>query len=157
MTDDDVLALYESSVDDVYRYATRLTGGDRALADELVQETYLGLLRLHRNGSAPDVDVGWLIVSCRHRFFDMVRRERRRLDRERRAGEPPSEQAGGPGAATDALACLAVDQRTVLVLRYVDELGVAEIAHQIGRSVHATESLLTRARAALRAALGKES
>ena len=93
MTDDDVLAFYESSVDDVYRYATRLTGGDRALADELVQETYLGLLRLHRNGTAPEVDVGWLIVSCRHRFLDMVRRERRRLDRERRA-DRAAEQAG---------------------------------------------------------------
>jgi RNA polymerase sigma-70 factor, ECF subfamily len=157
MTDDDVLALYESSVVDVYRYATRLTGGDRALADELVQETYLGLLRLHRNGTAPEVDVGWLIVSCRHRFLDLVRRERRRLDRELRAAAPPSEQGGGQGAATDALARLTVDHRTVLVLRYVDALDVPEIARQIGRSVHATESLLSRARAALRDALGKGS
>ena len=36
------------------------------------------------------------------------------------------------------------------VLRYVDELSVPDVARELGRSVHATESLLVRARAALR-------
>jgi RNA polymerase sigma-70 factor (ECF subfamily) len=43
----------------------------------------------------------------------------------------------------------------VLVLRYVDDLSVAEVAREMGRSVHATESLLTRARTALRAVVAK--
>jgi CubicO group peptidase (beta-lactamase class C family) len=36
--------------------------------------------------------------------------------------------------------------RLVLVLRFVDDLTVGEIARLIGRSIHATESLLVRAR-----------
>ena len=37
----------------------------------------------------------------------------------------------------------------MLALRYVDDLSVEEIATAMGRSVHATESLLVRARRAL--------
>ena len=40
--------------------------------------------------------------------------------------------------------------RTVLTLRYLDGLPVAEVAQELGRSLHATETLLVRARAALR-------
>ena len=50
MTEDDLLALYERTVNELYRYASRLTGGDRAWADELVQETYLAVLRKIRAG-----------------------------------------------------------------------------------------------------------
>lgn len=54
------------------------------------------------------------------------------------------------GDATAALAALTPEHRTVLVLRYVDDLPVGDIARIVGRSVRATESLLVRARAALR-------
>jgi RNA polymerase sigma-70 factor (ECF subfamily) len=38
------------------------------------------------------------------------------------------------------------------MLRYLDDLSVAEVAGLLGKSVRATESLLVRARTALRAA-----
>ena len=155
MTDDDVLALYERSVDTVYRYATRLTGGDRAWADELVQDTFLQLVRMVREERAADLDIGWLIVACRHRFIDQLRQQRRRRARELRVGGPALESPSD-GPAVAALDRLPADQRLALVLKYVDELSVAEVAHEIGRSVHATESLLARARAALRALVEAE-
>jgi RNA polymerase sigma-70 factor (ECF subfamily) len=37
-----------------------------------------------------------------------------------------------------------------LTLRYLDGLSVAEVSEHVGRSLHATETLLVRARAALR-------
>lgn len=43
-------------------------------------------------------------------------------------------------------------QRAVLILHYADGMPVREVAQEIGRSESATESLLTRAREALRAA-----
>jgi DNA-directed RNA polymerase specialized sigma24 family protein len=39
------------------------------------------------------------------------------------------------------------------VLKYVDDLPVADVARELGRSVHATESLLARGRASLRATM----
>ena len=54
-------------------------------------------------------------------------------------------------AAYAALRCLPAPQRAALTLRYLDGLPVAEVAAHLGRSVHATETLLARSRAALRA------
>ena len=156
MTDEEVVALYERSVDPLYRYATRLTGGDRAWADELVQETYLQLVRRLRSGPPFQPDTGWLIVSCRHRFLDQLKQDRRRRERERHDVLPAADVTAGEagdGALTAALGQLPPDQRVALVLRYVDELSVPDVARELGRSVHATESLLARARAALRAVM----
>jgi len=44
---------------------------------------------------------------------------------------------------------LSPEHRLVLVLKYVDGLAVQEIATSLHRSMHATNSLLSRARRAL--------
>ena len=48
------------------------------------------------------------------------------------------------------LAKLPEQHRTVLALRYMDDCTVPECAELIGRTVHATEALLVRARRAFR-------
>src|SRR5207302_2542153 len=53
-------------------------------------------------------------------------------------------------AAQAALARLSVNQRAALTLRYLDGLPVADVAEHLGRTVHATETLLVRSRIALR-------
>jgi RNA polymerase sigma-70 factor (ECF subfamily) len=55
-------------------------------------------------------------------------------------------------AVYTALGELNAFQRAALTLRYLDGLPVAQVAEQLGRSLHATETLLARARAALRRA-----
>jgi RNA polymerase sigma-70 factor (ECF subfamily) len=64
--------------------------------------------------------------------------------------EDPWEDVLDVEAAHAALSRLAVPQRLALTLRYLDGLSVPEVAEHLGRSVHATETLLVRARAALR-------
>lgn len=54
------------------------------------------------------------------------------------------------------LARLPGQQRAALTLRYLDDLPVTEVAAHLGRSLHATETLLVRARAALRRAYQEE-
>jgi len=132
---------YDQSVREVYRAASRLTGGDRARADDLVQEVYLGLVRAARLGTQTQVGLGWLLTTVRHRFLDRLRtegRDDRRLELVWMAPEEPVD-------AVD-LSGLPERERTVLVLRYLDDLPVAEVASLMGQSVHATESLLARAR-----------
>ena len=55
--------------------------------------------------------------------------------------------------AREVLAELGAHHRAALTLRYLDGLPVAEVADHLGRTVHATEALLVRARHAFRAAL----
>ena len=52
--------------------------------------------------------------------------------------------------AEAVLARLPEHHRTVLALRYLDDCSVPECAALIGRTVHATETLLVRARRAFR-------
>ena len=48
------------------------------------------------------------------------------------------------------LASLPERERTALVLRFVDDLGVSQVARKMGLSTHAAESLLARATRRLR-------
>jgi RNA polymerase sigma-70 factor, ECF subfamily len=47
---------------------------------------------------------------------------------------------------------LAAQHRAVLTLRYLDDLPASQVAALLDRTVHATEALLVRARAAFRRA-----
>jgi RNA polymerase sigma-70 factor, ECF subfamily len=152
VTELEVVAFYRRTVDDLYRYASRLTGNDRSSTDELVQDTYLALIRRVK-GKSLDVDLGWLVVTCRHRYIDRLRSEQRRMNREAKASLAMTFATPTSGAAVDAVAVLPADQRVAMVLHYVDDLPVAQVAKEMGRSVHAVESLLARGRNAVRTSL----
>ena len=102
----------------------------------------------------PSVSVAWLIGVARHKLVDHWRRG----ERERRGlaavgpsqPDDPWEELLDTSAAYSALARLPGPQRAALSLRYLDGLPVAEIADHLDRTVQGTETLLVRARAALR-------
>lgn len=154
---DDIDALCEASIDEVYRYALRLCGGDPHGTADLVQDTYSTLLGHLDRHPDDDVGVGWLITCCRHRHLDRLRRSRRRLRHEQRSWSPQLvlEVRDGVGEAVLALADVDEPGRTALVLRYVDGFAVADVASAIGRSLAATDSILRRARARLEVAYGQ--
>ncbi|MBO0808437.1 MAG: RNA polymerase subunit sigma-24, partial [Actinobacteria bacterium] len=58
--------------------------------------------------------------------------------------------------AREVLARIAPQHRAALTLRYMDDLPVPEVARVLGRTVHATEALLVRARSAFRAAYQRD-
>ena len=84
----------------------------------------------------------------------------RRAERERRGlrlvdGEPagvddPWEVVVERIRAREVLDRLGAHHRAALTLRYLDGLPVPEVARHLDRTVHATEALLVRARAAFR-------
>lgn len=159
MTDDQILDLYERSLVDVHRAASRLCGGNRAATEELVQDTYLALVRHCREHPGDEVGVGWLVTTCRNRFIDLHRANRRRARRETAASAASPSAASNSESGTSTLGQLGALpplQRSAILLRYVDDLPVAEVARLLGKSVHATESLLARGRNALRAAITSE-
>ena len=148
-------AFYRAHLPDVYGYLLRLCAGDRAQAEDLTQDVWLALVEELRRGRAERADVRWLITVARSRFIDMARRERRReskLELIRR--EPIRDPEPTSGEVLDRLGQLQPLHRAVLVLRYVDDLPVSEVAAVIGRKLTPTNSLLARARAELRRVSG---
>lgn len=142
--------IYDEAMPEVYRYVFRRCGGIRSLAEDLTQETFLAVVR---TGRAEEATLPWLIGIARNKLLEHWRRERREASRlARRAALRDESSAPPPDASTvvDALALLPPVHRLAITLRYFDDLPVAEVAEVLGKSVHATESILARARAALR-------
>jgi RNA polymerase sigma-70 factor (ECF subfamily) len=139
---------YDAAFDEVYRYLGRLCGSQRSLAEDLTQDTFLSLLGAARSRSEATMTVGYAITSARRKYLDHLRgaqREERRL-------RLVAATDDSPRATTSPamLADLPERERAALVLRYVDDLPVKDVAQTLNLSVHATESLLARARTRLR-------
>lgn len=133
----------------MFRYAARLTG-DRRRAEDLAQDVYLSLVRHARDGKVERIGVGWLITSTRNRFLNVLSAQRRDERRMRLVEVPTHEQEPSADETEALLAPLPERERTAVVLRYVLDLPVADVADRLGLSRRATESLLARARARVR-------
>jgi RNA polymerase sigma-70 factor (ECF subfamily) len=126
------------------------------VAEDLTAETFMAAVAATRQGTAPEMTVAWLVGVARHKLVDhwrRIAREQRNVaaaEEEGDALDDPWQDWLDAEAAHAALARLSAHHRIALTLRYLDGLSVAQVAEHFGRSLHATETLLARARAALR-------
>lgn len=157
----EIQRIYRATLGEIYGYLMLTTGGDRALSDDLLAETYLHAARHVGTGRGDEVTIPWLKTVAKRRFIDHLRREdamRRRArrlqdaltlhDQEQRS-DHVSRVHDSVYAALDGLA---PEQRLAIVMRHLDGASLPEIADALGRSVKAVESLLGRGRIAFRTA-----
>jgi RNA polymerase sigma-70 factor (ECF subfamily) len=149
--------LYPEALPEVYGYLLHRVR-DARKAEDLASETFLQAVRSLRDGTIGQVTTPWLITVARHKLVDHWRREATAG----RAMSSAAAQADERGAlnewdarldrlrAEEVLGRLTAQNRAALTLRYLDGLKVAEVAALLGRTVHATEALLVRARVAFR-------
>ena len=154
-----LLALYPDALPEVYGYL-RARCGSTNTAEELTSETFLSAVHSAKTGTVSEVTVAWLIGIARHKLMDQWRRSAREA-RNLKAVEDMTVPFDDPWDATiDAhvahavLGAMGVHHRSALTLRYLDGLSVPQVASALGRTVHATEALLVRARNAFRLAYG---
>lgn len=99
----------------------------------------------------------WVFTIAHHRLVDEYRRTGR--GREVTMGEPPDvatlDALSNDPSLTKALAALTPDQRQVLVLRFVADLPINDVAKIVGKRLGAVKMLQARGLAELRAALGE--
>jgi RNA polymerase sigma-70 factor (ECF subfamily) len=152
---------YDDALPRVYGYLLSRCRGDRTLAEDLVQTAFGEAIRQRAGFDGRSDPVTWLIGIARHKLLDHFRAQDREERRRMHLVVRELTVDGDAGAWREAderelllenLGRLTAMQRAVLILHYADGLSVREVAREIGRSESATESLLTRAREALRAA-----
>lgn len=150
-----VAVLYDAQVATVYGYLVARCGS-HVLAEDLTAEVFLDAARLYASGGDNDViDAGWLRMVARRRLIDHWRRaasQRRRIERLQRERPPDLPNHDRADVVRRALESLAERQRAAIVLRYLDDLSVSEVAVALGETYRTTESLLARGRRAFRAA-----
>ena len=151
-----LLELYDEALPHVYGYLLARCGRP-ALAEDLTGETFLAAVRAARAGTAaPTMSTAWLIGVARHKLVDHWRRQEREERGLRVIAGTAGESTDPWDAALDVVTArhvldqLGPHHRAALCLRYLDALPVAEVAAHLGRTVHATEALLVRARVAFR-------
>ena len=146
--------IYRKHVGDVYRYALAVLR-QPADAEDVAQTTFLNAYRAYQRGERPRNAQNWLIAIahnvCRQRFRQAQRRPDE-VEFDDRVGDIVPEEERGPRAEDiqRALGHLAFNQRAALVMRELEGRSYAEIAEILETSVSAVETLLFRARRALR-------
>jgi RNA polymerase sigma-70 factor (sigma-E family) len=151
--------LYETHAADALRLAYLLTG-DRALAEDLVQDAFVKVIgRFHdlRNRDAFWWYLRRTVVNLSNSHFRRRRVERAWLQRER-----PEIHSDLPDVAERerlrlALARLRPQQRAAIVLRYFEDLPERDTAEILGVAVGTVKSMVSRGMDTLREELGRDA
>jgi RNA polymerase sigma factor (sigma-70 family) len=152
-TDRSFERLYRKHAHDVYRYALVVLR-NQADAEDVTQTTFLNAYRAIQNGERPRSPQNWLISIahnvCRQRFRQSQRRPNEVAYEEEIAETIVDEDAITAEDIRRALGHLAFNQRSALVMRELEGRSYQEIAEILGTTVSAVETLIFRARRALR-------
>jgi RNA polymerase sigma-70 factor (ECF subfamily) len=153
LTEAELLDIYREHHGPLYAFVSRRVGGDRPLAEDIVQETWLRAVDTWRAGP-PENPRAWLMRVARNLLVSHLRRSKPRL-------VDPDDLALGddgwvretPSAASLViwgLARLRRRQAMLLEAFYIDGMSTRDIALEWGLSERAVEGRLRRARHNLR-------
>jgi RNA polymerase sigma-70 factor, ECF subfamily len=145
--------LYKKHAGDVYRYALVVLRNE-ADAEDVTQTTFMNAYRALERGERPRTPQNWLIAIahnvCRQRFRQSQRRPNEVELNEELAEAYVEEDGISAEDIRRALGHLAFNQRAAIVMRELEGRSYQEIAEILGLSVSAVETLIFRARRALR-------
>ena len=154
-SEDGVAAAYRALYPSVYRILCRLTAGDTRLAEDLLSESFLAMAHAARIGQIRQVTPAWINLVAHRKFLDRCRRsksEERALARVRSVDETAVTEIDWSridrGTALQAVRRLPGLQRAALILRYVEDLSLGDLAETIGRTIPATETVLAQSKQA---------
>ena len=148
-------------LDFVYSVCRRQLG-DPELAQDVTQTVFLILAAKADSLKPGTVLSAWLFRVAHHACRNALRVEARRQHYERKAGEDMQTGASGAGQTVpaveagldDALAKLSESDREAVLLRYVEEMSLDEVATALGVSSAAAHKRVSRALERLRRHFG---
>ena len=158
-----ISALYRRHVQAIYRYIYYRVG-DASTADDLTAEVFLRAIE-----GLPDYEprgvpfAAWLYRIAQARVADHFRREQRAVEAPLKEDRPSGEdslltrveQSLYHQELRAAIRKLTPDQGQVIVLKFVEGLSNAEVAHILGKTEGAVKSLQHRALNALHRLMGQ--
>ena len=157
--------LYERHVDRVHRICYRIVP-DHSQVQDCVQEVWLKVFRKLSRSRCDGPFVAWLNTVTANTAIDYHRKWVRNSNHVKRGDIGPHTEATDehPGSLQldsgllqerirDALETISVNQRTAFILRYYEEIPIAEIAQTIGCTEGTVRTHIRRSLLALRAKL----
>jgi RNA polymerase sigma-70 factor (ECF subfamily) len=150
--------VYDTYAPAIYRYAYRRTGHPD-LAQEITADTFQRLLTALKHGNGPQRHLrAWLYRVAHNLVVDSYRRQPQQgalpVDEvvlvEQSSHESNLEHKEQAARARAALQQLTPLQQQVVVLRFLEEMSLEEVANVVNRTVGAVKSLQHRALDSLR-------
>ena len=133
--------------------------GDRPLAEDAVQETFVRLIKKRDRYSSSEGFSSWFYVILRNVCIDMLRRRRRESDLARQVGNEIADSAPAESESdhVSLLGMLPFRERSVLELRVVHSMSFKEIAAALDISKEAAKKRAQRGLCRLREALSRSA
>ena len=138
---------YESYFDRVAR-ALVLAGADRDAARDATQEAFARALRRWRKVRDMDRPDGWVYVVAMNQLRDTWRRGERRRERALDVDDDAVDNTSGVAtrlSVREAIATLPPRQRQAVVLRYLADLSIADVADAMGCATGTVKATLHQA------------
>jgi RNA polymerase sigma-70 factor (ECF subfamily) len=132
---------------------------DRSAAEDATQEALTRALRRWRHVQRLDRPAAWLYVVAMNHVRDGWRRDRREPRWEAELESPTPDPTGGVTttlSVRDAITTLPARQREAVVLRYLADLPLADVAEAMGCAVGTVKATLHQALASLRVELKED-
>ena len=152
--ENEIRRIYDATIDELYGFVSRRCGGDRDLAQDVTQETWLRAVRAWPADGLPENPLAWLTTVARNLLANHFRRRPlEALDdaiTESLADNRSEGQEQRRSLVTRALARLPNLQLRLLEAFHFERQRVADIAAAHGLSERAVEGRLRRARKQLR-------
>lgn len=138
--------LFQLLQEPLYRYIFSLVGA-RALAEDILQEVFILIYRKIRWLREPDLLRPWVYRIATREAFKQLKRERRWSDKTEDEVvlldlPAPSRDELAPELVAQLVARLSPASRAVVVLHYLHEMPLAEIAEVMGVAVGTVKSRL---------------
>jgi RNA polymerase sigma factor (sigma-70 family) len=157
VTEQQWLKIYRETVHSLYGYMAKRTGGNQALTEDIVQESYLRALDSWHRKTAPDSPMAWLKRVARNILIDYLRKKRwvdiADLGLNPDSGSRTSEDHFRSLEIFSAISSLGRKKAKILEAFYYDGMSIKEIAGEMAISERAVEGQLRRARRSLKSLL----
>ena len=150
LTEVEFVEIYRRETGPLYTYVSQRVGGDRPLAEDVVQDTWLRAVGSWPRRGTPDRPRAWLIRVAHNLLVSHFRRRRPQLvdpaELELTEGRCNLETPSAAALVNWGMARLSRRQAALLEAFYFDDQSTREIAQTLGLSERAVEGRLRRAR-----------
>lgn len=158
LTEAELRTIYRETMDSLYAFASRRCGGQRELAEDVTQETWLRAVREWSRTGPPDVPIAWLTTVARNLILNhQRRREHMALDDVTPAeiyaaveNNTISDSSEVATLVNEALLRIPQAEARLLESFHYDRFKMSQLAEAYGISERAIEGRLRRARERLR-------
>ncbi len=156
------ISVYRTYIDEIYQYVYLRTGLNQALAEDISQEIFLAVYKGLSGFKGLCSERTWVFRITKNKLNDFYRRQYSHKIELIEIDSQLAEQLDDPSQniqevfinklerekVRECLNGLLEHYKLVLILKYIDEKSIKEIAFLVGKSPKAIESILQRAKIA---------